>query len=476
MIRTAITSLLRSYAIAVTFLGLILLGYYLQWSISGDDVYSILNRTSLPEFARALTDFSGQYRPLTYLLFNLYAVLLPHYSAIFMLHLLLVALIPVLTSFLFRHHLPFMVRTLLSFTTVASAVMFYHFFAIASLANTLIIIVLLLQAILAEHIWRVKKPRALIPVLSLVLVLISMGIKETWIVQLPLVAALWWILARRHTQLFQKLRLAGAGMVLVLAVYVLFRLTGYAVTDTDYSFVLSVGKLKENLLNLLPWTFLYPRGWQYGVPEAQPFFYKPMIGLYVLLIATAWGVLFWRKRVLALLYGAIAILAIGPFLFLMRLFPFYADLLHIVMILVCMSALAVLFQSELLRKMVLPRHIPGEYGIAAVLMIILGYHMYFALPQWTQYSFVGIANQMAKNYQNTLSGQDLSAYQRICILNHRTAEWADAKGQFVYLFSGYTGPVISTEQEESPAECLQPGTLTFYNLDREYKRVEGAKE
>jgi hypothetical protein len=119
---------------------LVLYGNTLKTYIpSGDDLYMISGApTTFASFIGRFGDFSGQYRPLGALFFNISKPLIPHYALMFLHNLTLFAWVPTLLFTLLRRFTSTIIATLLTFTVMISPVMFYHIFALAGLNNSLL--------------------------------------------------------------------------------------------------------------------------------------------------------------------------------------------------------------------------------------------------------------------------------------------------------------------------------------------------
>ena len=431
------------------------------WHLSGDDLYSLSGRIlSLNSFLSAFTNFSGQYRPLTYLLFNLYHLLMPRVMLIWLLHGLWLSLIASLLFYLLlpTRSLSFKERSayfVLSLSVLLSPIFYYHAYTISSLANLLIAVIFLIELLYFkffdqfQSFWHHG--------LFFTLALSTLFIKETFFIPLAVFLLAWFLLkkARKSRLLF----LVGGALIFV--VYFLLRVNLYQVTDSNYSYVFSFSKFKENSLSLFAWFINYPRGWAYGAPNRfmpwQALISLSQLGVFV----TASSLAFLKFRQKLLIYLFLLLLSLSPYLFLNRILVYYLDIAFLLLLLILGLALDSLF---------LQRKILWGWGMIGLWMLLLVSNLWFIKPQWLRHSFVARANQAVDSYLKQVSDPNLNS---VCILNHRRGAWGTENGlAVVHYYPQRKIQVISLKEKQPTKACLN-SDLVLFNDAWSYKRRLG---
>lgn len=443
--------------------------YLNQYVLSGDDLFLILQApSSLELFFGKLTNFTGQYRPLTHTLFAVYGWLLS-YSDVFvkLVHFSLILLI----SVVWYSTLKLVVRPIESaFFTIAtmiSPILFYHVYAIASLNNLLIILFGITLLYINVYIddqstfFSSNKKKLFILLTSLLLVL-SVLAKETFIPLVWLVIIINYRLLKLQ-QFIMSLALTG---MLFLA-YVYFRVSEYTVTSSEYSFVFNFEVVTQNVKLFGSWLLGYPTGWQYAAADPKTFITYVIPLLFIFLYGlTGYTLLSQKKLRKYLAHSAILLaLALLPFLFLQRVLVFYLDFTWFVLLF--MVVVAFKYSEHKRIKMFLL--------VGMLLCTVLQFYAYH--PQWHKHSFVSHANITAKKLlkvasTHTNASEDTFAnIDLICIKNHDKGYWATAHGRILILYKVTKSRIVSSLDDILPDECYEPSNsvILLENDGWEYK-------
>lgn len=177
---------LTVFSISYLILFALNINYLKNWSLSGDDLYSLSNSISNVNILidRIFQSFSGQYRHITYYLFHFYKLLLPNFLSIFLVHLGLLSFIPTLLYYILGKFRNAWLKYTIIFAFFSNPIFYYHTYTISSLANILICIITLILLYYFEN--RKKLLSWKYSILFLFLVLLSIAIKETFIVPLTI--------------------------------------------------------------------------------------------------------------------------------------------------------------------------------------------------------------------------------------------------------------------------------------------------
>jgi|GEM_PF-951900 len=422
-----------------------------NWSLSGDDLYSLSN--SIPNlnilWDRATNSFSGQYRHITYYLFHFYKPLLPSFLSIFLIHLGLLSLIPTLLFFILGKFKNNWLKYLIFFTVFLNPIFYYHTYTISSLANVLICIVTLVMLYYYEN--RKKLFSWKYSCLFLALVLLSMAIKETFIVPLTIFCMV---------QLLQLKKNKIKGIVFLSIPTAAFILYFFARTNTytqntpsDYYFVFNIKQNISNLLNMIAWMFSYPRGWQYGAPIRYPVI-QPIISIVSLLVFSAgfyYSLL--KNKMQTLTYSLFVFASIILFIFLNDVHLFYMDLPYLFTLIIFSKGIKSIE--------------PNKANLAKILVLLLFainlVQIFLTRPQWLEYSFVANANKSAKNYRNILEKNNYQEYEQICIAEHQRGGFGTEDGNLVNHLSEKNFEIISTKDNSLPEDCFNEYSLRLKN-------------
>jgi hypothetical protein len=435
---------------------LVLYGNTLKTYIpSGDDLYMISGApTTFASFIGRFGDFSGQYRPLGALFFNISKPLIPHYALMFLHNLTLFAWVPTLLFTLLRRFTSTIIATLLTFTVMISPVMFYHIFALAGLNNTLVLISALLLTYIAletkrqKHLWTI--------IISVGVWIVTIGIKETFLLHSFLLSIISCKAFSKKISAYCML-----GIWIVTFGFIAVHMLSYKQVDPNYSFIFTTQQIVTNMSLIIPWLINFPRGWQYGAPLPRSIFAFPIILVWISTMALVVGLIRKNSRKhLALIIVALVI-SLSPYLFLSRVLTYYLDAT------VCIIIFSIAYGI---------RHIPVGRGIAIISVFCLAALAHFLIisPQWHTYSFVANANETAHNFVQTVRASVRLDTDTVCIVNHSKGGWATQDGQlihFVYLDRHIK--VISTTLSSPPSVCRKQSAVTLVNDDRKYRIYTG---
>lgn len=422
-----------------------------NWSLSGDDLYSLSN--SIPNLNilmdRVMSNFSGQYRHITYYLFHFYKPLLPNFLSIFLIHLGLLSLIPTLLFFLLGKFKNNWLKYLIFFTVFLNPIFYYHTYTISSLANILICIITLIILYYYEN--RKKLVSWKYSSFFLALVLLSMAIKETFIVPLTIFCMVQLLQLKEH-----KIK----GIVFLSIPTVAFILYFFARTNTytqnipsDYYFVFNIKQNISNLLNMIAWMFSYPRGWQYGAPIRYPVI-QPIVSIVSLLIfSLGFYYSLLKNKIQTLTYSLFIFASIILFIFLNSVHLFYMDLPYLLTLVIFSKGI----KSIELDKLNLAK------TLVLLLFLINLAQIFLTRPQWLEYSFVANANKSAKDYKNILEKNNYQEYKQICIAEHQRGGFGTEDGNLVNHLSEKKFEIISTKDNSLPENCFNEYSLRLKN-------------
>lgn len=464
-----------------------LLGLHLAslatWLPTGDDLYLIDSSVkSWPQFFNAFTNFTGQYRPLTFILFNLHSLFLTNPLVLFIADIALLSATIALVGFVAHRLLGgYKAAILICITLLVHPVFYYHLYALSALGNLLqlFIFTFLVSLLLLAQFPLSPRFHYFLAALTLG----SLGIKETFIVNVVVftcislkqlrsltptrknqkpsliinLTSLWLNPKLKHTSI----------TLLVVSILVTFygfaRIGGYQVVDDNYRYVFSFSKLTDNLSHYAAWLLHYPKGWQYGVPFRAGNWHGVIAAITLMIIGTTTAFLYRDrdKRRNKGLLAIIFIATLGPYLFLNRPLVFYAD-----MTVVAHSLIIILGFKSMLQ--VVPR---ASLVALSVFALVHLFNFSLTLNQWRTYSFVGSAQTTARNYLETITSSP-TLFAKICILDHTQGAWATKDGQ-IYNLTKTTPkiPIYSTPNSTIPPEC-QNDALILTNQGVEYAEIK----
>lgn len=419
-----------------------------NWSLSGDDLYSLTNAFDNPyKFSIGLKIFSGQYRPLSYALFSFYKYFLPNFFLIFLLHSFLNVLLFALFIFLLSKKLGMAKKFLITLPILFSPIFYYHVFTISSLANLLMCIIFLLLVLILKQ----KEIKFNLLYFSFFLVFLSFFIKEAFLIHLALFVLIQ-LKAIRQGKIqasFHFLGLAG----IIFAFFIIKRVSAYSWSfNSDDFFVFSLKKVLENIFHILMWLLNFPKGWQYGVPIRSLLHY--LFSFFNLIILTAVFILsFIKNKLKTLTLFVLMFLSIAPFLFLKSVMPYYMDTFFLLFLLTVQEAYFVLKKTN--NKL--------AYIFISIFLFLNISNLFLAKNQWLEYSFVARANQAAKNYRKILEDNDYYNKEQICISKHHRGVWATEDGNLAKHLSKKEFEIISTQSAELPKKCFINDSLNLKN-------------
>src|SRR5579859_18334 len=408
-----------------------------HWSLSGDDVSSLVKAQSLnsvPKIAHSFVDFSHQYRPLTYLFFKMYLPLLPNFRAIFFLNLLFFSLVPTLLFLSVKKALPWPQALMLVSATMLSGTFFYHIFTISGLVNTLMLILFSLQCFVLTH-----RSKYTIPIAFLVFFL-SIFVKENF---LPIFALFLVALFLNNAYELKQKIFYGLISTLIVAIYFFLHVIFYEMVDVGYQFVFSFQQLKTNLLLLLPWLVQYPRGWQYGTPILIETWRKIATGMYIVFLVAGAAHIFFRRKISFLGVVLLLLSTLVPFFFLSRVLVYYVDSAQVTLLLIVCDVIS--FMNE-------KSHQLGTVAAALFLFIACAQSLTL-LPVWTKHSFVADANTAAQTFAQTLHDKHVENYQVLCLIHEDNGGWATDHGQLAQLLGYKHLLIVSTFLHPNPPQC-----------------------
>jgi len=427
------------------------INYLKNWSLSGDDLYSLSNSISDGStlIDRIFNDFSGQYRHITYYLFHFYKPLLPNFLSIFLVHLGLLSLIPTLLFYILGKFKNIWLKYFIIFTFFLNPIFYYHTYTISSLANILICIITLILLYYFEN--RKKLLSLRYSILFLVLVLLSIAIKETFIVPLTIFCMVQLLQLKENTM---KGWVFLTIPVTIFILYFVARTNTYAQNiPSDYYFVFNIKHNINNLLNMAAWMFNYPRGWQYGAPIRYPLI-QPVISATSLLVFT-FGFFhsLIKNKIQTLAYLLFLFASIVLFIFLNNVHLFYMDIPYLLVLIIFSKAIK---SIEL-----------NNYNLAKILvslLFIVNLAQFFLIkPQWLKYSFVANANKSAINYRKVLKDNEYQKYDQICISEHNRGSFGTEDGNLVNYLSEKKFKIISVKDSSLPEDCFNNHTLRLKN-------------
>lgn len=436
-----------------SFLLLIFSKYLLNWTINGDELYTLSAVKNYPTkliFENFIKIGTGHYQPLIVPVAIFLSYFLPSFQLVHVINLIIFTFIPLLVFININLFLPVIASFLLTIAFVLSPFFYYHIFAISGIANTLMLITNLLMIYVLLTKFKSKI------FLASIIFIISVFIKETFIVNYFILGLIIFLSSKKSLiKTFKNL----IPISIFVFLYFFIRLRSFGPGgDPNYSFVLTLGKLKENLLLIVPWLLSYPRGWQYGVPMPKPFFINLVILINFFAIILLYINLFLKKFVGFVIIFLAFLITLLPYLFLNRILVHHIDNAYLVFFTGIIFSIYLLYkQNKELTKFVI--------GLLLVVNVIL---FSFTLPQWTKYSFVGVSNETAKNYIDVLNKFHADSYDRICIINHDKGSWPTEDGKLAEFMIKKPISIVSTKSQEFPTICNSNKTLLLKNNERNY--------
>lgn len=448
---TPFLKFLTVFSISYLILFALNINYLKNWSLSGDDLYSLSNSISNVSILidRLFNSFSGQYRHITYYLFHFYKPFLPNFLSIFLVHLGLLSFIPTLLFYVFGKFGNTWLKYVIILAFFFNPIFYYHTYTVSSLANILICIITLILLYYFEN--REKLLSWKYSILFLFLVLLSVAIKETFIVPLTIFCMV---------QLLQIKKTKIKGVVFLAIPTIAFLLYFFARTNTytqntpsDYYFVFNIKENLNNVLDMTAWMLSYPRGWQYGAPIRYPLI-QPIISLISLLIFSfALIISLIKRKTETLAYLLFLFASVILFIFLNNAHLFYMDIPYLLMLIIF---------SKTIKSIEL-----NNYNLARILVsflfIINLAQIFLTKPQWLEYSFVANANKSAIDYRNVLEDNNYQKYDQICISEHNRGGFGTEDGNLANHLSEKKFKIISVKDNNLPEECFNDYTLRLKN-------------
>lgn len=428
----------------------------MKWTINGDELYgltAVKNYSIKLIFENFVKIGSGHYQPLIAPFMLIFSFFIPNFQLIHLVNLIIFTFIPFLIFFNINLFFPVIISLLLTIAFTLSPFFYYHIFAISGIANTLMLITNLLMIYIL-----IKKFKNKI-LLATIIFIISIFIKETFIVNFFILSLIIFIKEKKSLiKTFRSLIPIGTFVFL----YFFVRLKSFGPGgDPNYSFVLTLGKLKEDLLLIIPWLLNYPRGWQYGVPLPKPFFINLIIFINLMAVFFLYLNLILKKFVVFVIVLVAFLITLLPYLFLNRILVHHIDNTYFVFF------TGVVFSLYLLYKQ--------KKGLAITILVFIFINSLvffsFTLPQWTKYSFVAVSNETALNYIDVLKKNDINSYERICIINHDKGSWPTEEGKLAEFIINKPISIFSTKTQKIPAVCKKNSSLILKNNDRNYLKV-----
>ena len=439
----------KSLAVILIFfflINLLLWGrYLLNLTLNGDDVYMLVEVLDyLYNFTDKLLDVSGQYRPLGRLFYLVYYPQRFSFSSLYFLHLVFYSLIQWFFFIVVRKKLNFTSAIILTLFIFLNPIFYYHIFTIAADVNLIIIFILLLM------IWLIEEKKYL---LTIPLFLVSIFLKETFILLLPLV-----FLAIYKSSLNRKKKISLATCLsMTTGGYFLIRSLSYQQIDSAYSFVFTFQKGFENIGNFAAWLLNHPRGGEFGYYGFRNLF-NYLNSLMILVIWTVGFInAFIKKNAWLIILVSVFLLSLSPFIFLNRTLLFYMDVPFMTL-----GLLLAYFVTQKTFKYLMP---------VMIVSIILSYAAFF--NKWISYSFVANSQLIASNLMTAIQPHDLDGINEICIMEHGLGSWPTSKGRIIYLLRPeYNGKIYSLKGESSKYCQDQNRSLSFRNENVEYILIE----
>ncbi len=452
----------RKYIYLYLFFLLILILIYFpalsRWTINGDEAISLANIKNYP-LKNILLNFFAMggvhYQPLAKLTDIFFRSFLPSFQLIHFVNLGIFAFIPLFFSINISLFLPHILSLLLAIAFSISPFLYYHIFTISGIANSLILLSLLLLILILIRSYKTKSVSDRRYRFALLILIVSIFIKETFLINFFLFLIISLV---KYKFKIVKTAFTVWPVAVLIALYFILRFGTLGQNDPNYTYIVNWPKLKENLLLIIPWLVNYPRGWQYGVPLAKPFFYLPLVFVNLSVYFLLYVYMILRKpKVFAVIIAGIVI-SLLPYLFLSRILVHHIDITYLLVF------------SGLLYSASLLKPFSRRLSIIIVFFIIIDQALTLSitLPQWTRYSFVGVSNETAQNFINTVKSAKIKNYNRVCIISHIDGAWPTANGRLINLLTDKNLEIISTENSIVPDACQNSQSLIFKNDSRKY--------
>ncbi len=425
--------------------------YLRTWSLSGDDLYSLTNSIASIQIliTKLFTEFTGQYRHITYYLFHFYKLLLPNFLIIFLVHGTFLSLIPTILFFILKEKINTKFNIIITACFFLSPIFYYHTYTISSLANVLMSIITLIFIYYYEHRHKYNTWRD--SIFFLLLVFIAMAIKETFIVPLSIYCLVQIIhITKKNRFSFLFLSLAVGAFLAYLSI----RIVGYSNnTPQDYYFVFNFRHTLENILHIIAWLMNYPKGWQYGAP-LRYHFWQPLISAInfcIFLLIFIVGLM--KKKSIIIIYGLFIMASVILFIFLNHIHLFYMDLPFLLLLILGVKIIQITQKTR-----------PTLTRLIIIIFFATNlWNLKFIKPQWLQHSFVAKANQAAQNYLNILNTHNYQKYNTICIANHQRGSFGTEQGNLINHISRNNFEIYSIKNTELPEECFKDTSLILIN-------------
>lgn len=416
----------------------------LNYIPSGDDlVYMSIAPHSFTDIVRLFSTFGTQYRPVTQSLFWIYRSLLPYFSMMFFINLVLFSVVIALLYYNLRRFISTKKALIISLAVSLSPIFYYHVFALSALNNTLILIsnlFLLLLIDFENKSLEYVDSRKSLHIAACVL-LLSAFIKETFILNIFLFAVIAWQKAGS-----KKWWWIGA-TIITSVIFLSLHVILYPSFDPNYAIVLSSQKFVENALLIGSWLVAYPRGWQYGAPEPKSILTFIITLSMCMSFMVAYISAFLEKKSFMLFFSqGHFFFSTLPYFFLQRVLVYYVDAAFVILVL-------------MLGRMMRTKTQKSALIFGSLFCVTSLIHFLIIYPQWQQYSFVARSNMAARNYMQEISKLDLSKYRNLCIVNHTEGTWGTHNGNLVTYATGSPIHVISTPSQDIPNDCLDNSVI-----------------
>ena len=303
-----------------------------------------------------------------------------------------------------------------------------------------------------------KKPNNSYLYTSILLFILSIFIKETFLINLYLVSLTTYIRFKKNLKKSLKIIIP---LVVIVLVFFYFRSKSLGSNNIYYKYVISVYKLKETFSLFIPWLFNYPVGWQYGVGLPISIFYKLAIFINIIIISLVYLYLLIKKPLIFMIVGVGIAITLLPYLFLSRILVFHFDQTYLIFFLGTAYSLSLIRKSKITLSSL----------AVVVILFIQVITIFTVLPQWTRYSFVGESNEIANNFIQSLTKAKIGSYRRLCIINHFKGSWPTGDGVLASYISPRPLQIFSTSSSSIPTDCLSDKSLILKNEDKEYLKI-----
>lgn len=434
-----------------------------KWTINGDEliVLDIAENFSLKSFlANFVYTGPGHYQPLIFPFLKIYQILLSSFANTHLVNLVLFTFVPYFLFICLRLLLPTLSSLLLAIAFSLSPIFYFHIFAINAVANT---VMLLINLCLVYFFLKTgKKAKTSYLYISIILFILSIFIKETFLINFYLIFLITYLKFRKNISKFLKIMIP---LGLVVIIYFFFRSKSLATNNIYYKYIISFYKLRETTSLFVPWLFNFPKGWQYGVKLPASKLYLLTVFLNIITVSSLYTFLLIRKQIIFVIVLIGLIITLLPYIFLSRILVFHFDQSYLIFFLGIAYSLSILNKTN----------VKASTLTAVLILFIPLLTVFTILPQWTRYSFVGESNEIASNFIQVITKAKIESYDNLCIVNHFKGSWPTDEGRLANYISKKPLQIFSSSSPVIPKDCLREKSLVLKNEDRKYLNITQTK-